>query len=497
MERILNRDQLISHGNIKGRTAVYEILEAGLKAGDPYNRMLQMLRLEDGVLTLGCPLYEPKGTPCPGDVSYNLDLDIDRVFVFGAGKGMLRVVRALEDVLGNYLTGGAVLVKYGDHEDLSKVEVLYGAHPVPDENCVRGCKRIMDQIEALQLTERDLVFTAIGNGIGSLMTYPEEGISLEAVQDVVHMMQIEKGVRTAELSMIRNQVDRIKGGRLTRRLYPARMVHLLAVDCNYGNTLGLGYEGLMTGNMWLHTLPDCSSKEKAIAVLKKWDAWERVDESIRRHLLSPDAGEDVLTREEFERMDCRIYGIMPDSLAPLPSAMDMAEKLGYKAHLINRGHGLEASVMGKFFGMLGKCVDKEGNPFPAPCALFYTGEMLVTVGRECGVGGRDQECALSAATVLAGNRQVVVGCVDTDGTDGPGGHICEETDVLGITTLTGGIVDGYTAQEAREQGIDIAACLKAHNTSMPLWKLGSGVWATQNISVQDLVVVLVDQPQQE
>ena len=94
-----------------------------------------------------------------------------------------------------------------------------------------------------------------------------------------------------------------------------------AVDCNYGNTLGLGYEGLMTGNMWLHTLPDCSSKEKAIAVLKKWDAWERVDESIRRHLLSPDAGEDVLTREEFERMDCRIYGIMPDSLAPLPSAM--------------------------------------------------------------------------------------------------------------------------------------------------------------------------------
>ena len=97
---------MISHGNIKGRTAVYEILEAGLKAGDPYNRMLQMLRLEDGVLTLGCPLYEPKGTPCPGDVSYNLDLDIDRVFVFGAGKGMLRVVRALEDVLGNYLTGG-------------------------------------------------------------------------------------------------------------------------------------------------------------------------------------------------------------------------------------------------------------------------------------------------------------------------------------------------------------------------------------------------------
>lgn len=494
MKRILNPETLTSHGNIKGRTAVYEILEAGLRAGDPYNRMLQMLRLEGGMLTVGSSAYEPQGTPNPGDICYDLDRDIDRIFVFGAGKGMLRVVRALEDVLGDYLTGGCVLVKYGDREELSKVEVLYGAHPVPDENCVAGCKRILEQIDALRLTKRDLVFTAIGNGIGSLMTYPAEGISLEAVQDVIHMMQIEKGVRTAELSMIRNQIDRIKGGRLTRRLYPAQMVHLLAVDCNCGNTLGTGYDGLMKGNMWLHTLPDCSSKEKAIAILKKWDAWERVDESIRRHLLSPAAGEEVLRQQEFEAMGCRIYGIMPDCLAPLPSAMETAEKLGYTPHLINRGHGLEASVMGKFFGMLGKCAAKEGHPFPAPCALFYTGEMLVTVGRECGVGGRDQECALSAATVLAGNRQVVVGCVDTDGTDGPGGYICEEAQSLGITTLAGGIVDGSTISEAELLGLDIAACLKKHNTSLPLWKLGSGVWATQNISVQDLVVVLVDRP---
>lgn len=491
MKRILNPENLISHGNIEGRKAVYEILEAGLTAGDPYNRTCQMLHLKDGILTVGHPAYEPLGTPHPGTISYDLNKHIDRIFVFAAGKGMLRVVRALEDVLGDTLTGGCALVKYGDEEIISKVEVLYGAHPVPDENCVKGCRRMLELIAELKLTERDLVFTAIGNGIGSLLTYPAEGISLESVSYMIHMMQIEKGVRTSELSIVRNQVDQIKGGRLTRRLVPAKMVHILAIDCNYGSTGGSGYSGLVTANMWLHTLPDCSTKENAIAILKKWDAWERVDESIRSHLLSSSAGENVLQQNEFEQMNCKIFGIMPDSMAPLPSAMEMAEKLGYKAHLINRGHGLEASVMGKFWGFSGICSSREGQPFAAPCALFYTGEMLVTVGQESGVGGRNQECALSAAMVLAGNSKVVIGCADTDGTDGPGGYFCEEATQLGITALTGGIVDGYTKEEAERLGINIPSCLKRHNTSLPLWRLHSGIWATQNISVQDLVVVLV------
>ncbi len=491
MNRILNAETLLSHGNQKGREAVYEILETGMRAGDPYQKMLQMLTLKSGILTVGNPAFEPLYSPRPGNETYDLEHDIDRIFVFAAGKGMLRVVKALEEVLGDYLTGGCALVKYGDNETLSKVKVLYGAHPMPDENCVAGCQEMLKQIQTLKLTNRDLVFTAVGNGIGSLMTYPAEGISLQAVSDMMHMMQIEKGVPTAELSIVRNQVDRIKGGRLTRKLFPAKMVHLLAIDCNYGNTGAVGYPGLMQANVWIHTMPDRGSKEMAIGILQKWDAWNRVDESIRQYLLSSDAGEEVLRQPEFEEMDCKIYGIMPDNMGPLPSAMEKAEQLGYQAHLINRGHGLEASFMGKFLGLLGKCVDRESQPFTAPCALFYTGEMLVTVGKSDGVGGRNQECALSAATAIAGNRQVVIGSVDTDGTDGPGGHFCEEASSLGVKALTGGIVDGYTMEEAQKLHVNVTQHLKDHNTSLPLWKLQSGIWATQNISVQDLAVVLV------
>jgi glycerate-2-kinase len=490
--RILNMEDLVNHGNIEGRKIVGEILEAGMEAGDPYKAVIKLMQRKGNMLTINGPEYEPIGAPKSGPISYNLDTDIDRIFLFAAGKGILRVAKALDEVLGDYLTGGCVIVKKGDKEDLpQKIEVFYGAHPVPDDDCVKGCRRIIEMARQVKITERDLVFTVIGNGVGSLLTLPAEGVSLEAVRQMVRIMQIEKGVPTAQLSIVRNQVDQLKGGRITRLLRPAKMVHILALDCNYGNTGLPGYAGLMKVNVWIHTMPDIGTREMAINILKNWNAWDQIDESIRSHLLNEGAGEEVMRYPEFEAMDCRIFGVMPDALGPLPAAMKRAEELGYSAHLINYLYELEASVMGRFFGLLGKNVINSKQPFPAPCALFFSGEMLVTVGKGDGIGGRNQESALSAATAIQGNTRIVIGCVDTDGTDGPGGHFDDDAAAKGITTLSGGIVDGFTTTEALEKGVSITEALKNHGTSQPLWKLNCGVWATQNISVQDLVVVLV------
>lgn len=56
-----------------------------------------------------------------------------------------------------------------------------------------------------------------------------------------------------------------------------------------------------------------------------------------------------------------------------------------------------------------------------PVVLMSSGENVVTVGKESGVGGRNQEYCLSAALKIDGSEKVVIGAVDTDGTDGPGG----------------------------------------------------------------------------
>jgi len=44
-----------------------------------------------------------------------------------------------------------------------------------------------------------------------------------------------------------------------------------------------------------------------------------------------------------------------------------------------------------------RTIERTGQPFEPPCALFSSGEMIVTVAKETGIGGRNQEFTLSAA----------------------------------------------------------------------------------------------------
>ena len=490
--RIKNLENLTSHGNVEGRKLIAEIMEAGLQASDPYYNTLKLLHIEDGKLHIGYPDFEPTGSPRTGEDVYDLSKDIDRIFVFGAGKGVQRVVKALEEILGDYLVGGQVVVKYGDELILDKVQVAWGGHPLPDEGCVEGCKRIIASIEAAHLTERDLVFTVAGNGISSLLTLPVPEVSLPEVMEMVRITQIVRGLPTSKVSIIRNQLDQLKGGRITRLLRPAKMIHIQAIDINEVNSFGdRGYRAMTQSNMWLHFLPDMSSAEDAIKILKDSDSWDLVSESIRKYLSQPHPERDVLRKEEFEQMDCRIYGIMPTHMNFVPVAMQKAEELGYPAHLLTRKTFVEASVAGALVGRIATTVENYETPFKAPCALVLTGELVVTVGKEGGIGGRNQEFALAASTVLFGSKRIVIATADTDGTDGPGGRFDEDAWNQGCHTLTGGIVDGYLLEEAKERGVDVQDALKTHATSKALWQLDSGIWATQNISVQDLIVVLI------
>jgi len=113
----------------------------------------------------------------------------------------------------------------------------------------------------------------------------------------------------------------------------------------------------------------------------------------------------------------------------------------------------------------------------------------VTVGQEKGIGGRNQEYAVAAAIRIAGSEHIVVGAVDTDGTDGPGPQFAEGSDE--IPSLAGAVVDGLTLQRAGELGIDLREELRHHNTTPALCRLDSGVVATHNISLNDLGVTLI------
>ena len=496
--RIKNYDDLISHGNIAGRKIAAQIMQAALEAGNPYNNTLKLVSIKDNKLIFDNKDMESQGDPRSGPEIFDLK-ETDRIFIFAVGKGILYIVKALEEVLGDNLTGGIAIGKHGDEKITERVKVILGGHPVPDEDGIDGCRQILQMAASLKLTERDLVITAMGNGCSALAAYPDEGISIEDVKFLNQFGLIDNGMTTEAMSYLRNQIDLFRGGRVLKAMRPAKMINLIGVAPGTAVTqMSPGapqykteYESFLRNNLWLPNMPDCTNTKRAIKIANEYGVFEGLPRSIRNKLLSNPEESSTLSYEEYESYNCRLFGVMPKHMNAYSAAMAKAEELGYKAFTLTDRTKCEAGPAGQYVASLAKYNDRTKEVFKAPCALFQTGELIATIRNEVGIGGTNQEYCVAAATVLDGNKNIVMAGIDTDGTDGPGGDFHPDATAKGINCLTGGIVDGYTAAEAREKGIDLLTAIRTHGTSRPLWELKSGIAAVQNIGVGDMQVAII------
>ena len=483
--RIKNKQMLTDHGNREGRRIVAELLDAGLDSIDPYYRVKELIHLEDGRIVLHTDGFEMRDDPHAGPLSFDLK-DFDRVYVIGAAKGVQRAAIAFEEVLGDVLTGGHVIAKHGDGIQCKKIGVTLAGHPVPDSYCVEGCKKI--EALAADLTKRDLVFTISGSGCSSLMTYPAGNITVEEVSRFTHMMQIEKGVPTSDLNVVRTHIDRFKGGRLSRVFKNATMVHLTTADPSKRTepVLRNNYWDMLRENFFPPISYPCSYAD-AIAAIKKWDAWDETPASIQEWLLAGNEETENVRQEEYESFGARFFGLIFKDATIYPAVRNRAKELGYDCLMLTEYMEAEAREAGRVNAAIAMSAQRLGEPFKTPVVLMTSGENVVTVGNEKGIGGRNQEYCLAAALRIAGNGGIVFGAVDTDGTDGPGG-----LDIPGAPScLAGAIVDGETVAEARRAGIDLWDALKTHGTSKPLWELGCGVEAEHCVSALDLGIILL------
>lgn len=491
MGRIRNFEDLTNHGNIKGRRMAADIMEAALLAGDPYKSIFELAHMEGSKLIFDCKDYEAAEDPDSGPAVYDLS-QFDRVYVFAIGKGIQRMAKALEDLLGDYLTDGHVIAKHGDDVIMEKMGVTLAGHPVPDYDCVAGTQKIVAMIHKAELTERDLVITAIGNGVSSLCTLPVPEIPFEDIMETTRLMQIEYGVRTHELNQIRNNVDQLKAGRITRLIQPAKSVHLLGISIEaIPWRKDSNYEDLMRSNMWLHTIADGTSPEKALQVIEKWDTEGKFPRSVVEYFKNYDQTNGPVRYEEFKTYDTRVFGTMPKPHTTLPAAVKRAEELGFNAYILADNVYTNARCAGEFAAQVARSCEANNQPFKIPCAFFTSGEVTTVCGDNPGIGGCNQEFCLAASFYLQNSKRCVMTAIDTDGTDGPGGEFHQEATARGITNLAGGMVDGYTYEEAEAKGIDVEKALAGHGSSRPLWELGSGLALIQGVCVDDFTCTLV------
>jgi hydroxypyruvate reductase len=392
-----------------------EIFAAALKAADPIDATKRHLRTERSLLWIGERFY---------DLSQH-----ERVFIVGAGKASGRMALALQGLLRERLSGGIVIVKRGYAVSAEKIDIVEAGHPIPDQAGVDATEKIIALLR--QTGERDLVLCPISGGGSALLTAPVPGLSLEAKQRTTEAL-LQCGAAIQEINAVRKHISKVKGGRLAKLACPSALASLILSD-----VVGDPIAAIASGP----TAPDPSTFGDCLELIKRYALGAKIPPFVRDFLAAGARGEVEETPKPGANVFDRIYNfVVGNNQLALSAARQKAEALGY--HVLALSSSLEGEARGVAaeHAAIAKQIRSNGKPVGPPACVISGGETTVKVLGD-GLGGRNQEFALSAAIEIEGLEGVVALSGGTDGTDGP-------------TDAAGGVVDGTTLQRAKAKGLE-------------------------------------------
>ena len=373
-----------------------------------------------------------------------------RVVLAAAGKAAWQMAKAARDCLGDRISAGVVVTKYGHVAgEIPGCACYEAGHPVPDENSFRGAQAVLDLVSGL--TERDTVIFLLSGGGSALFEKPL--IPGEELQDITNQL-LSSGADIVEMNTIRKRLSAVKGGRFAQLCAPARVFAIVLSDI-----LGDPLDMIASGP----ACADQSTCEQALAVAEKY-----------RLTLTPRAKELLAqeTPKALDNVDTQITGSVRELCAAAASA---ARELGYEPVILTDLLACQAREAGAFLASIARTHQGRGKKL----AFRAGGETVVTLTGS-GKGGRNQELALSAAQGIEGLDSVLVFSLGSDGTDGP-------------TDAAGGIVDGRTASVLRDQGLLIHQVLEDNDAYHALAKAdGLIVTGPTGTNVNDVAVALID-----
>lgn len=370
-----------------------------------------------------------------------------KTLLVAAGKAAWQMAKAAVDCLG-HVDAGVVVTKYGHVKgDIPGVVCYEAGHPVPDENSYAATQKVLDLVQGL--SDNDTVIFLLSGGGSALFEKPL--VPGEELQDITNQL-LACGANIVEMNTVRKRLSAVKGGRFAQACAPAKALAIVLSDI-----LGDPLDMIASGPAY----PDTSTCAQAMAVVEKY------------HLsLSPQALE-LLMRETPKKLD-NVTTIITGSVRELCSvAAQQCASLGYEPIYLTDQLSCEAREAGSMLASI--CRSHVGNG--AKLAYIAGGETVVRLtGR--GLGGRNQELALSAAPGIAGLSACVFS-VGSDGTDGP-------------TDAAGGYVDGDTLDALSASGLDVHEVL-ADNDAYHALEAVDGLIVTgpTGTNVNDVAVALI------
>ena len=327
-----------------------------------------------------------------------------RTVVVGAGKASAAMACAFETHWSaKYPTApieGLVVTPYGYSVHCDHIQIIEGAHPVPDRNGEAAAQRILQRVRGLK--ETDLLVCLISGGGSSLLALPGRGVTLTDQQTLGHDL-LTCGATIAEVNCVRRHLSGIKGGRLAAASNRARLINLLISDVPGDRLFDIA-----SGP----TVADPTTCANALEIVHRYAV--NLPKAARQ-LLESGAGETIKPGDSrLERVETHL--IATPQLA-LEAAATTAANAGLTPMLLGDRIEGESREVGKVLGGIALQVRTHGQPARPPCVLLSGGETTVTV-RGSGCGGRNVECLLSTAIALDGADDIYALMADTDGVDG-------------------------------------------------------------------------------
>lgn len=429
-----------------------EIFLSGVDSVKPDKLINEKVKLQGSVFTVA-------------DKLYNID-EYDNIYVLGFGKASGLMALAVESILGDRITYGLVIVKYGHACKLNKIKIREAGHPVPDESGIEATKELVEI--ASNAGEKDLVICLISGGASALLADYPEGFSLEDLK-TLNSLLLESGAKIKDFNVVRKHFSGVKGGQLAGIIYPATLINLVLSDV-VGDSLSIIASG--------PTYPDDSTYLDAIGVLDNYGLMPAKPSKLSSYFIEGKMGKHPETPKEGDAVFDKCQNvIIGNNKIALQAATDKALEYGFNVRTLTSNWEEDACKVADYLLYKTYFIHQDAN-MRKPLCIIAGGETTLKVNGD-GLGGRNQHFALYCAKQLAGKLGITVLCAGTDGTDGP-------------TDAAGAVVDCKTYDIAAEKGLDINQYLERFD-SYNFFKQAGGhiITGCTFTNVMDLIVAIV------
>jgi len=431
------------------------VLEAALIAADPVEAIRRAVQRDGDLLRVDGRVYDLR--------------EFRRVLVIGGGKAGGAMAQAVEDLLGDRITAGRVIVKTDHLAPTQLIRLTEAGHPVPDQAGVDGTRAMVELLR--DTVSDDLVICLISGGGSALMTLPVEGVSLDDIRAVTGAL-LASGAPIQAINAVRKHLSQVNGGQLARLAAPAAVIALILSD-----VVGSPLDVIASGP----TVADPTTFADAQAIVARYGIADDLPAAVREHLAAGAAGRVPDTVKAGDPALARVQNvIVADNARAVEAAQAEAEALGFHTLLLSTYVEGEAREVARVVAALAKEIAVADRPVPRPACLLMGGETTVTLRPGHGRGGRNQELALAAALAIDGWAGVEIASLATDGTDGP-------------TDSAGGLVNGATVARGWALGRSALAALDGQDAYSYLEAVGDlMVTGPTRTNVNDLIAVMVD-----